>query len=174
MIRAILVSVLCLILFSCASQPKEMPAKPQVEISKQKNKLPDRPLAFGEEIVFSVDRVEVDVVDLSDSAIISDEECLISQTPNEDGPIDNVVDFMNQAMKTKWIKPHNLNKKYQCDVALQFSAAGCVTDINVTGCKDNIQLVRSIESALFRSAPIPSVGGALAGDRLQFEFFAGP
>lgn len=172
MIRIGFVALSVVFIVSCASPPVKEPVKEEPQPVVEKSRLPDRPLAFGEEYVFSIDKADVSVASLDSPEISEGEECLISQSP--DDSTDNIIDFMHQAMKSKWIKPHNLDKKYQCDVALQFSANGCVTDIDITGCKDNIQLVRSIESALFRSAPIPSVGGALAGDRFQFEFFAGP
>ena len=172
MIRIGVIILFAIFVISCASPPVKEPANVAPQPIVKKSRLPDRPLAFGEEYVFSIDKAEVNVASLDGPEISEGDECLISQSP--DDSTDNIIDFMHQAMKSKWIKPHNLDKKYQCDVALQFSADGCVTDIDITGCKDNIQLVRSIESALFRSAPIPSVGGALAGDRFQFEFYAGP
>jgi hypothetical protein len=131
-------------------------------------------LAFGEEIVFPVDKGKVEVATLGSAEESNDQECLISQVPTDYTSSDNIADFIQHNLKQKWIKPGNIDKKYQCDVALEFSASGCVTEIEVTRCKDNKQLVRSIESALFRSGPFPAIGGALAGDRFKFEFYAGP
>lgn len=158
---------------ACATQPEQKPI-PQVKttVTVEKSRIPDRPLKFGEEFVFSVEKPVVDVASLDEESNDS-VDCLISQSAI-DSPGENIADYVQKTLKQKWIKPRNISKHYQCEVALFFSANGCVTEIEITGCKDNIQLVRSIESALFRSAPFPAIGGALAGDRFQFEFFAGP
>lgn len=150
-------------------KPVEVPSKPLVDLTS--------PLAKDQELVFELPVEKITVADIGADPIPmpSENNCLIISDNNTYlHNAQQVSDFLKENLKQKWIKPANINRKYQCFVSLHIAESGCVSDIEINGCRDNKQLVRSIETALFRSAPFPGINKDLQGDNVQFEFFAGP
>lgn len=179
-----LFSVLLVSLFigACATAPPKSPPPPppqqiiQPTVSEKLSRL-NQPLAREEELVFSISEAEINASAISDPSARQEfsSTCLIET--NEIGQFmtaDEIAAHLKESLSRKWVKPRNIRKKYQCSVELHLAVSGCVTDVSVSGCKDNVQLVRSIEMALFRSAPLPEMNGIVPGNSLSFEFFAGP
>ena len=169
---------LFLVLSACASTPQQIEEPQTVRQLQQKpHNAFDQPLAREEELVFSISDTNVTASVITDS----DEEqefssrCLIeTHQTNNLNTTDELARHLKSTLTRKWIRPGNINRQYQCSVQLYLAPSGCVSEIDVLGCKDNAQLVRSIEMALFRSAPLPQMRGLVDGNSLSFEFFAGP
>lgn len=171
--------VMAFFVVACSTPPKPAPVIEKPVVIEKKKPMVDlvSPLGTDEELVFEIETPDIKMARVSSEPAASTQpsSCLI--VSSEDTylhNVDQISDFLKENLSRKWVKPSNLNRKYQCFVSLHISESGCVSDIEINGCRDNRQLVRSIEIALFRSAPFPGINTELKGDSVQFEFFAGP
>ncbi|MDH5544567.1 MAG: hypothetical protein OEZ43_03175 [Gammaproteobacteria bacterium] len=168
-------------LFACTSAPQkiELPAETKEQEAILTPAEPAAPpqIDYSQEQVFAFNDISLapSAIDTALDTERNEESCLIETHKTHVAmPKEQIARLLKSSLSSKWIKPANIDRPYQCNVELRLSESGCVTEIDIKGCQDNQQLVRSIEIALFRSAPLPELHPSIGDGSLLFEFFAGP